>query len=558
MPFCQALAPAAVAAFAWAIFRLTIALGGSCCAIAQRLAALTIAMALIPMPHNPIAPPVAMRANPTIMALEFGELICMPVVDDRVVVIVSPDVGPAQMPSVPGWTGGQSPSPGDVAIRRQAHWHAVHMTDDGQPSDPGALKPGPHHEPQPRQTRRAALWSAAEARGVPLRAILTAIVAVIVVYLAAKVVYRLRDVILLIAVAGFIALLLNPLVISVQRWARRRGTAVAIVTLFAVLAFAGLAFAFGYPLVNGITHLADNLPAYVSKAEHGQGWIGHLVTRYHVQAWVKSNAPKLASYGKDIATPIISVGRGAITLVVALLTIFVLVVLLLMEGPKLRAGILGLMVPERAARYQRIASAVNRSVSGYMLGNFATSMIAGLVVLVTLLVLGVPFPFLWALWVALVDFLPMVGGALAGIPVVLFALTQSLTAGIVTLVVFVCYTQVENHVLNPLIMSRTVRINPLLVLISILVGASIGSWINGIFGGFVVALLSIPLAGAIQVVVLEVWRSTDPAVTEGEVLAPTSPPPAGPLAGRRAVPRRPYRWRGVRGRQRDSAPEPPG
>jgi predicted PurR-regulated permease PerM len=431
------------------------------------------------------------------------------------------------------------------------------MTDDGQPSEPLPLKPGPHHEPQPGETRRAVLWSAAEARGVPLRAILTAIVAVIVFYLAAKVVYRLRDVILLIAVAGFIALLLNPLVVAVERWAGRRGIAVAVVTLLAVLVFAGLAVAFGYPLVNGITHLADNLPVYVSKAEHGQGWIGHLVTKYHVQSWVKANAPKLASYGKDIATPIISVGRGAITLLVALLTIFVLVVLLLMEGPKLRAGILGLMVPERAMRYQRIAAAVNRSVTGYMLGNFATSIIAGLVVLVTLLVLGVPFPFLWALWVALVDFLPMVGGALAGIPVVLFALTQSLTAGIVTLVVFVIYTQVENHILNPVIMSRTVRINPLLVLISILIGASIGSWVNGIFGGFVVALLSIPLAGALQVIVREVWRSTDPAVIDPGVLTPTPPPLAGRLAARRAVPRRPYRWRRVAGRQPDSGPEPP-
>src|SRR5260370_29601932 len=122
-----------------------------------------------------------------------------------------------------------------------------------------------------------------------------------------------------------------------------------------------------------------------------------------------------------------------------------------------------------------------------MLGNFATSIMAGLVVLVTLVALGVPFAFLWALWVALVAFLPMIGGAMAGIPVVLFALTQSFTAGVVTLVVFAVYTQVENHILNPVIMSRTVRINPLLVLISILVGASIGSCINGIFGGFVVA-----------------------------------------------------------------------
>ena len=145
-----------------------------------------------------------------------------------------------------------------------------------------------------------------------------------------------------------------------------------------------------------------------------------------------------------------------------------------------------------------------------MLGNVLTSVIAGLVVFVTLLVMGVPFPFLWALWVALVDFLPMIGGALAGIPTVLFAAAHSLTAGIVTLVVFLIYTQLENHVLNPIVMSRTVRVNPLLVLLSILIGGDIGSWIGGIFGAFVGALLAIPAAGAIQVVVREVWQNTDP------------------------------------------------
>jgi hypothetical protein len=93
---------------------------------------------------------------------------------------------------------------------------------------------------------------------------------------------------------------------------------------------------------------------------------------------------------------------------------------------------------------------------------------------------------------------------------VLFATAHSLTAGVVTLVVFLAYTQIENHVLNPVIMSRTVRINPLLVLVSILVAASIGSWIGGLFGGFVAALLAIPTAGAGQVIVSELWRETAP------------------------------------------------
>ncbi len=345
---------------------------------------------------------------------------------------------------------------------------------------------------------------------VPLRAILATVAVVVVVYLAGKIVDRLRDVILLLVVAGFIALLLNPLVVTLHRWLGRRGIAVLVVTVLAVCAFAGLAVAFGYPLVNGISHLADNLPAYVRQAQDGQGWVGRLVTRYHLQQWVVKNAPKLVSYGRDLAHPALSLGEGAVSLVFSLFTIFVLVVLMLLEGPKLRSGILGLMVPQRADRYSQVAREVNRSVIGFMLGDLATSLIAGLVVFATLLVLGVPFPFLWALWVALVDFLPMIGGALAGIPVVLFALTHSVTAGVVTLVVFLVYTQLEDHVLNPVIMSRTVRINPLLVLVSILVGATLGSWVGGFFGGFVAALLAIPAAGAIQVIVKAIWQSTSP------------------------------------------------
>ena len=121
-----------------------------------------------------------------------------------------------------------------------------------------------------------------------------------------------------------------------------------------------------------------------------------------------------------------------------------------------------MMAPARAERTSRIASEVSGSVTGYMLGNFITSLIAGIVVFVTLTVLGVPFALLWGLWVAFLDFLPMIGGAMAGIPTVLFAFAHSVTSGIVVLIVFLAYTQIENHVLNPIVMSRTVRINPLL------------------------------------------------------------------------------------------------
>jgi predicted PurR-regulated permease PerM len=361
-------------------------------------------------------------------------------------------------------------------------------------------------------TRRARLWEWADERHVPLLAILMTVGVVVATILAGKIIYKIREVLLLIVVAGFIALLLNPLVHLLHlAGVKRRGSAVAIVTLFALLAFAGLAYSFGYPLANGLAHLIPKFPSYVNNAEHGTGWIGHLLRKYHAQHWVQQNlSPKLQSFAKNLSKPALTLGKGAFSLLIALFAIFILVILLLLEAPRLRVGVTRLFAPERAARLTRISGEVSRSVTGYMLGNFITSMIAGVVVFVTLTVLGVPYPLLWALWVALVDFLPMIGGALAGFPTVIFALIHSLTAGIVTLIVFLAYTQIENHILNPIVMSRTVHINPLLVLIAVLVGANIGDLVGGFFGGFVGTLLAIPIAGSIQVIVREMWVSTAP------------------------------------------------
>jgi len=374
--------------------------------------------------------------------------------------------------------------------------------------------------------RLARLWKAADARKIPLRTIVVTVVVVAAAYLAGKLIYRLRDILLLIVVAGFLALLLNPIVVLLQRHrlCRRRGIAVVIVSLLAAAVFVALAFAFGYPLVNGITSLAHELPAYVAKAEHGQGWIGHITRKYHVETWVQRNVPKLVSYAESLSKPALTIGKGALSLVIELFTIFVLVLLLLMEGPKMRRWLLSEMSPQHAKTMTRVGREVNQAITGYMLGNLLTSIIAGLVVFVTLTLVHVPYPQLWGLWVALVDFLPMIGGALAGIPTVLFAFgVEGITAGVVTLVVFLVYTQVENHILNPVIMSRTVKINPLLVLMAVLIGASLGSLVGGLFGGFVAALLAIPVAGALQVLVREAWQATAPRARGPAGAAPPAP-----------------------------------
>src|SRR5690349_900035 len=328
------------------------------------------------------------------------------------------------------------------------------------PAGPGRSTETPRDTPTSEPARHGRLRAAAAARGVPLAAILVTVAVVALTYLAGKLAYRIRDVLLMLMVAGFITVLLNPLVVALQRWRiRRRGWAVAIVSIWAVLVFAGLLAAFGYPLAHGLTHFSHRLPSYVQNAEQGRGWIGHLVHRFHLEAWVTRNAPKLQSLGATLARPALTVGKGALSLLATLGTIFVLIVLFLLEGPKMRQGLLKLMRPERAVYCTRVAGEISQSATGYALGNLLTSLIAGVVVF-------------------------------------------------------------------PVVMSRTVKVNPLLVLLSLLIGTSIGDWIGGFFGSFVAALLSIPVAGALQVITRELWQATAwPGPPESE--PPVEPRSAG-------------------------------
>jgi predicted PurR-regulated permease PerM len=369
-------------------------------------------------------------------------------------------------------------------------------------------------------TYRGRFSSAAQARGIPLATIATTLLLGFLILdvnaLVILLLWVLRTIILYAVVAGFIALLLSPAVHVVQRSRVPRSVAVTVVFLVALVVFLGVVVLFTAPLVSAVTHFAKSLPTLVRQAKHGHGPVGHLLTRFHLQQWVDKNASKLAGDITKSLKPAqaLSVGAAAVSTLLALGTIAVLSLFMLLEAPRLRDGVLGLLSPARAQRALRVYHEASRSVSGYMVGNVLTSVIAGVVVFVTLAVLGVPYPGLLGLWVALVDLLPLVGGLLAGVPVVIVAAFHTLPALIVTVVVFLVYQQVENHLLNPMIMSRTVRLNPLWVLLAVLVGATLGARIGSFLGAFVGALIGIPVGGALQVVVREIRKGPGPSSEE--------------------------------------------
>ena len=111
--------------------------------------------------------------------------------------------------------------------------------------------------------------------------------------------------------------------------------------------------------------------------------------------------------------------------------------------------------------------------------------------------MGVPFAGLISLFVAIVDLIPLVGATLGAVVATIAGFIHSVPAGIVLIIFFVVYQQLENHLLQPVILSRTVKLNPLTVLVAILVFVELA----GVLG----ALLAIPFAGIVQVVIRDVW-----------------------------------------------------
>ena len=190
--------------------------------------------------------------------------------------------------------------------------------------------------------------------------------------------------------------------------------------------------------------------------------------------------------------------RGIFTTILAFVTIIVLTILMLLRGPELTRAALQFVPPKHRDRARLVAADAAKAVSGYMLGNFLISLIAGGATYIVLKLSGVPYAEVLALWVAFADLIPMVGATLGAIPTIGLAFLHSTTAGIIAAIFYIVYQQFENHVLQVAIMSRTVDVNPLTVLISVLAGVELF--------GFLGALLAIPVAGVLQVIARNLYE----------------------------------------------------
>jgi predicted PurR-regulated permease PerM len=350
---------------------------------------------------------------------------------------------------------------------------------------------------------------------VPVRTILATIGLVLATLLTLWVVVEVRRVLTWIVIAAFFAVALAPLVDRLQRrLVHRRSLATLLVFVVGLLAVAALVAAFAVPLAREGSQLAGQLPQLVEDARAGRGPIGELLDRTHALQYVQQNQDRIRSFATGLTTPAAGVLKGIATGVAGTLTIVVLSYLMVLEAPKVIHGAVSLLPRERQERVRRVGADCARSVTGYISGNLLISVICGLLTFGVLRLLGVPFAGLISLFVAIADLIPLVGATLGAVVAVVAALVHSVPAAIAVVVFFVVYQQLENHLLQPLILSRTVDLNPLTVLVAILVAVELA----GILG----ALLAIPVAGMIQVVVRDLWDNRrgrpkwEPTVGEDE------------------------------------------
>ena len=311
-----------------------------------------------------------------------------------------------------------------------------------------------------------------------------------------EIIWIARHIITWILIAVFLALALNPAVDWFQRHGvKRRGLATAVTVLLTLAGLAALGALFVPTLVHEVNGFANALPGYIDDVTHRRGRLGFLESKYHITQRVRDQLENGgASKLLGLTGTAIAITKGIITAIVATVTIVFMTVFMLLEGP-VWVDRFYLLLPESSREHWRgVGRQIYQTVGGYVTGNLLISVIAGISSTIVMVALGVPYAVALGLLVGILDLIPLAGATLAAILVSAVGFIHSIVAGVVLIAFFIVYQQIENHLLQPLVYSRTVKLSPLVVLVSVLIGAELA----GVLG----ALAAIPVAGTIQVLLI--------------------------------------------------------
>jgi predicted PurR-regulated permease PerM len=333
------------------------------------------------------------------------------------------------------------------------------------------------------------------------------------------------QVLLIFAIAAVVALILQPLVAGLQRGRLPRGLAIAIVYvgLFLVLATAGVLLA--NPVASQVNAFRKDVPGLVDDANRALADLQATFDRKNISIEIKRQGEtalqtlqgKLTTGTNQIVASATGLLESLVRAGFALILILVLSIYMLLYGPRIGAGIRAVMPPGSGAPDDDFPTRVVRAVAGYVRGQLLFSLAMGTGAGIGLWIYGAlgifpdgqTYALAFAVWFGFMELIPYLGPFLGALPPVLVATLEDPLTGLWVALLFVAIQQLEGHVVAPLIFGHALRINPILVIFALLLGAEVA--------GIVGALIALPLLAVIretvvylrQHLVLEPWGPGD-------------------------------------------------
>jgi predicted PurR-regulated permease PerM len=373
------------------------------------------------------------------------------------------------------------------------------------------------HEPGPAPPAQLVQLATPSLRGV-LRIVLIVVGCAIALYL----VWRIRTVVQLAAISVFLTLVIFPTVDALERRSGvHRGTIILGVYLLLLISVVVIGYVVVPSTVKEISELSRNAPRYAQELRSNSTF-RHYDDHYHISAKLVQDARRLPQTLAHLAGPLRTVTVSAVGFFGQLITVLALTFLLTLHGREYTNAALS-FTGAREERYRQLIIKINRAVAGYMLGNVLISAMVTVFTWVVLSILGVPYAISLGFVMGFFDLIPLVGATLGSIVAALATTTVSFPiATIIWIVAIFLWQRFENYAIQPLIYGRVLHVNPIVTILAVLAGASL----LGLLG----ALIAIPTAAAIQIVLSDWWsnrRARTEIAEDGATTAQSGVEPAG-------------------------------
>jgi len=313
-----------------------------------------------------------------------------------------------------------------------------------------------------------------------------------------KLVASLSGVLTLVGVAAFLAIGLDPVVRILQRRGLSRGLSVAVVFLGVLLIFGGFIAAVVPTVISQAGELTNSLPDTIDNLRRSS-WIQQLDADYGIISNASTQLRQRLSDGGTVMSlfgGILGAGRAVLSGFVSTFTVLVLTLYFLASLHTIAEAGYRMVPASRRPRVRALGDEIIRRIGGYVAGQVAVATINAVCTFILLTILDVPYSLVLSITVGILGIIPLVGATLGAVIVVLVGLFQSWQVGVIIAIYYLIYQQLENYVIAPRIMSRTVSVPGAVALIAALAGAAL----LGVLG----ALIAIPIAAAILLVLQEV------------------------------------------------------